>query len=74
MVQGNLYNEDEIDIYDRYIVAFYTSLLALTGNDIYPTGKLLFCISSTFIVAGALVNANIFGTIAVIAQTMNRKG
>jgi len=26
------------------------------------------------LICGALVNANIFGTIAVIAQTMNRKG
>jgi hypothetical protein len=49
------------------MVSFYNSILALTGNDIFPVKNLLFTISSLMLIGGALVNANIFGTIAVIA-------
>ena len=67
------YNSD-VDTKAQYYVSFYNSILALTGNDIYPVNNLLYITASLMLVCGALVNANIFGTIAVIATTMNRKG
>ena len=55
------------------MVSVYNSILALTGNEIYPANLAQFSLSSVLLVCGALINANIFGTIAVIAQTFNRK-
>lgn len=57
----------------KYIVSFYNSILSLTGNDIYPRTFLQFIVASILLICGALINANIFGTIAVIAATFNRK-
>jgi len=69
-VEADLYSSP-IEV--QYTVSFYNALLALTGNDIYPTGVFSFVVSSILLVSGALINANILGTIAVIAQTFNRK-
>lgn len=68
----SLFDEDT-EIETRYIVSFYVAIVALTGNDIYPIGNGLFIIASTLIVCGALMNANLFGSISVIFQQMNRK-
>ena len=62
-----------MDTYTKYSIAFYDAVLGLMGNDIYPSGLLLFPLASTLLVMGAFINANIFGTIAVIAQTINMK-
>jgi len=63
----------EEGISTKYMVSFYNSILALTGNDIYPSSWYQYLFSSAFLISGALINANIFGTIAVIAATFNRK-
>ena len=69
-IDALIYN---MDFWEQYSVSFYNAVLGLMGNDIYPVGPLLFPVASFMLIAGALVNANIFGTIAVIAQTMNIK-
>jgi hypothetical protein len=51
---------------EKYIISFYHSSLMLTGNDIYPKGSLLTLLAAVSGIAGALVNANIFGNIAII--------
>ena len=55
------------------MISFYNSILMLTGNDIYPENFIQYVLSSALLIGGALINANIFGTIAVIATTFNRK-
>lgn len=50
----------------KYNVSFYIAILGLTGNDVYPKGDMLFAISSLMVISGALMNANLFGSIAVI--------
>lgn len=56
----------EMDNTSKYLISFYNSILALTGNDVYPSNNLLFTCASLLLILGALVNANIFGTIALI--------
>jgi len=63
----------ESDTHIQYMISFYNSILMLTGNDIYPANPIQYVLSSSLLICGALINANIFGTIAVIAQTFNRK-
>ena len=43
------------------------------GNDIMPKSKYHLYTAYTFLISGAFINAQIFGTIAVIVQTFNRK-
>ena len=56
----------ELNDFSKYIISFYHSTLMLTGNDIYPIGMLLTTLAAFGGIGGALVNANIFGNIAII--------
>ena len=48
-------------------------MLQLTGNDIAPVNDLLIIAGIIHLVGGALVNANVFGTLSSIFSTLNRK-
>lgn len=56
----------------KYFSSMYHAVLLLTGNDIGPRGyaQTIFC--AMIVTVGAIVNANIFGELAVILATMNR--
>ena len=60
-------------IRDQYLISFYNAILVLTGNDISPPTRSLVLLGILLLVCGALMNANIFGTIANIFQSINRK-
>lgn len=45
----------------------------MTGNDIGPTSRKLFYINVLMLICGALMSANIFGTIANIFSNINRR-
>ena len=85
---------EESDWLDQYLVCVYNAVLALSGNDIFPspvgdgrhgedwegpdedgghTGQLEYAVSDLLLVAGAIINANIFGTIVVMVGTFNQK-
>ena len=55
----------------RYLISVYYSILLITCNDITPVGqwKILFCTSA--VTLGAIINANIFGNMALIIQTID---
>jgi len=57
----------------KYWMALYHSVLLLTGNDIGPRGSVQVAFVTFFITIGAIINANMFGELAVIVSTMNRK-
>jgi CRP-like cAMP-binding protein len=66
------------EIYDdtvsmKYFNAVYHSTLLLAGNDIGPRGdfQLFFCVATLLICA--IINANIFGNLAVLVSALNRK-
>ena len=48
-------------------------MLILMGNDIGPRSDSHYYAAYIMIIIGAFINANLFGTMAVIGQTFNRK-
>lgn len=56
----------------QYCSSMYHAVLLLTGNDVGPRGYAQLIFASWSITLGAIINANIFGELAVILATMNR--
>lgn len=77
--QTKLFGELNSNLYEDFtpsgklVICLYTSVLALCGNDIYPQSTNQYILSCIILVLGALFNAYMFGTIAVIFQTFNKK-
>lgn len=64
----------DYDMPYRFFVSFYTSVLALNGNDIYPVEvPLQYIVGSVYLLMGALMQAYMFGNLAVMVQQLNRK-
>jgi hypothetical protein len=63
----------ELDWFEQYAFSFYNAILQLCGNDINPTNDVLIITGILLLIIGALMNANIFGTMASIFQSINRK-
>lgn len=59
--------------YMQYLISIYYSVLLLAGNDMLPQGSIQIIFSTVMIFAAAIINANIFGNIAVLLQQMYRK-
>jgi hypothetical protein len=54
-------------------MASYHSVLIFTGNDVGPRGSFQCAYVAFSIVIGAIINANLFGQLAVILSSMNIK-
>jgi hypothetical protein len=63
----------ELDFFEKYFLSIYNAMLSMLANDIYPTNLPLLILTNCTMLFGALINANIFGTIVVIVQGFNRK-
>jgi hypothetical protein len=63
----------ELDNLEKYFISIYNAMLTMLANDIYPTNLKLLILNNCTMLIGALINANIFGTIVVIVQGFNRK-
>lgn len=57
----------------KYMTSLYYSVLTLAGNDMFPQDSLQIAFATILVLAGAIINANIFGNIAVLLQQLNRK-
>lgn len=57
----------------RYTSSLYHSVNILVGNDIGPRDVFQNVFLATMITCGAIINANIFGELAVILSNLNRK-
>lgn len=57
----------------QYVISLYYSILLLAGNDMLPQGWFQIIFATVMLFAAAIINANIFGNIAVLLQQMNRK-
>ena len=65
------FTKEQSDFYSldwgyQYVFVFYNAILLLSGNDITPNSMGLMCVGIMLLILGALMNANIFGTIATI--------
>lgn len=59
--------------FDQYWISLYYSILTLAGNDLFPQNTTQVWFATFLVFAGAIINANIFGNIAVLLQQINRK-
>ncbi|CAI2361263.1 unnamed protein product [Moneuplotes crassus] len=71
-------NNENSDIYEsgsfsQYLTSIYYSILLLAGNDMMPQGEQQIIFLSIALFAAAIINANIFGNIAVLLQQIYRK-
>jgi CRP-like cAMP-binding protein len=69
-VKTDLYDKS---LYYQYLSAFYHSILMLNGNEVGPRNFIEYVFVCTALVVGAMLNANIFGNMAVLLQEMNKK-
>jgi hypothetical protein len=69
-VGTTLYSENESY---KYLHSIYYSVQMLSGNEIGPRTVISLIYVSSIMILGAMVNANIFGNMAVIIQEMNKK-
>eukprot|EP00347_Sterkiella_histriomuscorum_P001244 403372776 len=60
-------------IFRQYWISVYHAVLMLTGNDVLPEGDFQIAFVALAIALGAIVNANIFGSMAIILTALNRK-
>lgn len=63
---------NEAAIY-QYIISLYYSVLLLAGNDMFPQRYYEVIFTTIMIFASFIINANIFGNIAVLLQQIYRK-
>ena len=54
-------------------MSIYHAVLMLGGNDIGPRGEFQLSFVTFILIMAAIINANIFGNIAVLIQSLNRK-
>jgi hypothetical protein len=57
----------------KYLTAIYESVLMFTGNDVESQHLQEFIFTVPVLIAGALINANIFGEVAVLVTSSNRQ-
>jgi len=69
-VKTEIYSKSHIH---QYSIAIYHSILVLAGNDIGPRDEFQMLILTLLLLMSAIINANIFGNIAVLLQQINRK-
>ena len=65
-----LYEEGHIY---KYWVCVYYSVIMLAGGDVYPNTSLHDSVAGMFILSGAIVTAIMFGNMAVIITSLNKK-
>lgn len=63
----------ERGIYSQFITCFYTGVLVLNGNEIGPRTQLEVIFVTFILLVSAIINAHIFGSLAVIIQELSKK-
>jgi len=63
----------ELSPFHQYCGSLYHAVLMLGGNDIGPRGEFQLGFVVICLILGAIINANIFGNMAVILSALNRK-
>lgn len=60
-------------ILKKYTIVFYYAILTMVGNEIAPRNNLQTIFATFVVISGALLSAFIFGNIAALMATMNRR-
>jgi len=69
-VSTDLYEKDG---WEQYWSMFYHAVLMFNGNELGPRTSMELAYVSIILITAAIVNANIFGNMAVIIASLNRK-
>lgn len=69
-IKTEIYEQRPIE---KYAMSLYHSMLILAGNDIGPRRTELVFLTTFLLLCAAIINASIFGNLAVLLQQMNRK-
>jgi hypothetical protein len=69
-VKTNIYDKSNLK---KYMTSVYHAVLMLGQNDIGPRDSFQLAFVTIMLLAAAIINANIFGNIAVLLQALNRK-
>ena len=68
-----LYNSEEIDMWHRYFIFLYNSVLFLGGNEMGPRSNLELASSVLILVFMSILNAGLFGEMTVEVEKKGRK-
>ena len=68
----DIYNDD-VDIWWKYWISFYTAVFLLVGGEVGPRKPIDAAISSICIIIGAVITAVMFGEMAVLMANINRR-
>ena len=63
---ADLYSVYKLSNFYKYSVSLHTSVLITTGNDVGPMSFIQTTICTVGLFFGAVINANIFGELAVL--------
>lgn len=69
-IKTTIYDADGMT---QWLISFYNAVLALTGNDLYPGQNNSFGVLSIMLIVGAFYNAQIVGTLTLLAANLNRR-
>lgn len=73
MTGDNYYRIYSKSITTQYLISLQLSVLTMTGNDGFPRSFMEILVMSIGLMIGAVINANIFGELALIMQGMNQR-
>jgi competence protein ComGF len=68
--QTDFYEEGMIT---QYTIVFYYAILTMVGNELAPRNNIQTVFATFVVISGALLSAFIFGNIAALMATMNRR-
>ena len=69
-ITTDIYNESS---FYKYVSSLYHAVLMLGGNDVGPRDAFQTTFVTFMLIMAAIINANIFGNMAVLIQSLNRK-
>lgn len=65
--------KDSTSIYSNYLLSLHVSVNGLLGGDLLPNDSFQTIVASIAVFLGAIINANIFGELAMILASMDHE-
>lgn len=66
----SIYEEESVTM--KYMISFHTTVQLVLGNGVLPQDSIQTILGATGIFFGAIINANIFGELSMIFQSLNK--
>lgn len=69
----DLYSVYSLDTTEKYFVALHAAVIIFTGNDVAPRGAIQVIVATFGLFMGAIINATLFGELAVIVSQLSAR-